>query len=314
MEDLLSPDFQRYNPCFHIKFSQPFDGHEYTTVSTGSNTFARSVCPMTAAQSLFTPMLSQAILQSGISLSFQDNNDFELLNLVAELDDLIATFTKKFWENLTYGSVNWGILPLLSDLESLYHSFSDIFRGGFISSIEDFNSKTFHRSKFRVEGYSNIYGCDYIFDGTLRMRGSFSTSLPENSLGLLQVFLDELGVHPDLRTVWDLVPYSFVVDYLLPIGDLLESLHPRGWFVPKFHFNGSASLVGSMDLISVPSDPNKRGKRLRATCSCYNRRPSITSSFIVDNAYKVSDYKFGLSLRQLFNIGYLTKDFVKDLL
>lgn len=314
MADLLSPSTYRHNPCEHIKFTSPFNGLDYTEKNSGVKSYAESIYPMAIARQLFSSIVDEALASSSLSLEFQDNNDFEILNLIAELDDLIATFTLKFWKEISYGAVNWGILPLISDIRSLVSSYNDIFGGGVYAAVDALSKKRFHKNPINVKGYSSYYQCDYSFQGTLRMRGTFSTTLPSGNIGALALFADELGFHPDLKTVWDLIPFSFVVDYLLPVGDLLESLHPRGWFVPRFSFSGSYSVTGTLTLISKPSEPSYEPSQLTSTASCYMRTTDMTKVFTKDNTFSMSDYKFGLSLRQLFNIGYLSKDFLKELL
>ena len=62
------------------------------------------------------------------------------------------------------------------------------------------------------------------------------------------IALDWLGFHPDLATAWDLIPFSFVIDYLLPIGDYLESFRSGGW-VKTAYFSGWLTLRFKLDLI-----------------------------------------------------------------
>lgn len=39
--------------------------------------------------------------------------------------------------------------------------------------------------------------------------------------------LRSMGVYPSLANLWDIVPYSFMVDWFLPVGDLLSELNTR---------------------------------------------------------------------------------------
>lgn len=34
--------------------------------------------------------------------------------------------------------------------------------------------------------------------------------------------IDSLGLYPNLLRSWDLIPFSFVIDWVLPIGDILD--------------------------------------------------------------------------------------------
>lgn len=47
---------------------------------------------------------------------------------------------------------------------------------------------------------------------------------------VLKVSLKSLGLWPDAYTVWDMVPFSFVADWFLPIGDALEKVQLDDWY------------------------------------------------------------------------------------
>lgn len=311
MDDFVSSD-RSYNPCYSVNVVQPFNGlyrYEY------GNPYVLEryvdVPFLYYHMQTFNECFTRALDELNVQLDFQKNNDFELLNLLGELDDLIATFTLKFWKQLTYGAFNWGILPLISDLKSLSASFDDVFNGGIASAIDSFNEKEYSTYSIKLDGLvPGLPRHTYEFKGKLRLSGSHHVSFPSSSpTTALQLFLDELGVHPDLRTIWDLIPLSFVLDYFLPIGDILESAHPRGWFRPNFYFSGSASLSGELTLkrqlqfeqyaVVYPDDSKSR---------CYTRTQSISSDLSYRDLGLPNNYKFGLSLRQLFNLGYLAKN------
>lgn len=41
--------------------------------------------------------------------------------------------------------------------------------------------------------------------------------------------IQQLGLQPDLYNLWDLIPFSFVIDWILPVGDKLEALQKYTW-------------------------------------------------------------------------------------
>jgi len=50
-------------------------------------------------------------------------------------------------------------------------------------------------------------------------------SLPDYIVGLegsIRALCSSLGLRPGLGTIWELIPFSFVIDWLLPIGSILE--------------------------------------------------------------------------------------------
>jgi len=194
---------------------------------------------------------SQLNLSSYINFSkpdFQQNNSFELLPFLFDLDDTIAMAGKEYWKKLrrkpqsAYGAYTWAVAPLASDAKSLYNTATDIF-GGLERSC---STKPFKRVcpitfQQRCVDSAAIYR---EFVGSLSITGYHSVSPPNNVLDALGVFADEIGFHPDLKTAWDILPLSFVIDYWLPMGDFLESLHPRSWFKPDQTFTGTGTLKG----------------------------------------------------------------------
>lgn len=44
----------------------------------------------------------------------------------------------------------------------------------------------------------------------------------------------ELGIEPNAYVAWDFIPFSFVVDWFLPIGDALDAYTKASHFVPEF--------------------------------------------------------------------------------
>jgi hypothetical protein len=227
--------YTQFNGCNHIKVTSPGSGivgkdsFDTTYVFNYSDVYWAQLVMFKVRERLGEFIKPQ-------KLEFQRNNNFELFTFLADLDGTIAMFTRKFWSQLTYGSVNWGLLPFISDVRSLYSTLEDIFSGRL---MRDFGSlQKLHRA-FPVSVVTN----DYRFVGTAYLNGTMQIA-PPSPLELLQIMLDELGVYPDAKTVWDVIPLSFVADYFLPIGDILESTHPRGWFSPNYAFEGHLTLKG----------------------------------------------------------------------
>lgn len=160
------------------------------------------------------------------------STDFGLLQFLAELDDTLLLFSKRFWASLTYGSFTWGVLPFVSDLKAILETVAEL--SHYLNSLQyedDIN--------IAVDLPVDIYPPEYhflIYKGDARVRKSGTLHFGNMSKQAL-FWLDAIGFHPDLATVWDLVPLSFVVDWLLPVGDFLSSLHQRGW-VKSVAFKG----------------------------------------------------------------------------
>lgn len=173
--------------------------------------------------------------------SFQENNNFEIINFLAEIDDTMAMFSVNFLKSLRnptdgYLATTFGVMPFLNDLKSLYSTLNDIFSGSMADEL---------RNGKRIQSVSPVKFRDPVgqheFEGKLRFNGVITAPAP-TSADLLAIALDEVGLHPDLKSVWDLIPFSFLIDYIYPVGDALEQLHPRGWWKPVLNYSGSYSL------------------------------------------------------------------------
>lgn len=194
-----------------------------------------------------------AIVQYGLSqayigLDFIEDNSFELIPFLMDWDDTMAMFSTKFFKELSYGAVNWGILPLISDLKSLAASL-DAINGKIVSSYEKIVGKRISRRFSWERKFPSPPWFDHFVTGQTSISGYIvgDVTYPDSITSALAVFLDELGINPDMKTIWDIIPLSFVGDYFLPIGDFLESFHPRGWFNPTMEFSGGYSVTASVD-------------------------------------------------------------------
>lgn len=174
---------------------------------------------------------------------------FEILPFLLELDETIAMFTRKFLAQAiknpkgTYGMVTWGIQPFISDLKKLLNDVRNIY--GKMPTIKQ-SIKRMRRVSYKRPWGTHGIPLDIV--GTVRVRGERTFLFPAHA-GRIQKalwLLDQIGFHPDLKTVWDILPYSFAVDYFLPVGDILESLHPRGWIRSSSSFDGTYSFKGQV--------------------------------------------------------------------
>lgn len=63
------------------------------------------------------------------------------------------------------------------------------------------------------------FGATVAKDGvTYSLTGTYQCDF-HNEVQKLWYQLDQLGLQPNLQNIWDMVPYSFVVDWFLPLGD-----------------------------------------------------------------------------------------------
>lgn len=138
---------------------------------------------------------------------------------------------------------NLGVVPLVADAETLKQNLLDFFdeaskrarkierarrriRKGINASVVRDNAQAgieytdklfgspsgFDMSCWEFSAVYNVQVRDHI-----TVAGSYASSNP------LAWALDNAGLYPDLHTLWNGLPFSFLVDYVIPVGDTLES-------------------------------------------------------------------------------------------
>jgi hypothetical protein len=288
---LVDGHYKTLNSCQHGKMITP--GYaQYEWGDTYSGSFLEWVFESRGL------IYSKAVEGGYLQLDFQENNNFELIPFLADWDATIAMFCKNFLKKLSYGSVTWGILPFISDFKSLLASLGDINDGILKSYDKIIGKRISRRCPFQFE-FMHV-GMILTVTGSLNYQGYLDgdLSMPSNIFDAALMLLDELGVHPDLKTVWDVIPLSFVADYFLPIGDILETAHPRGWFRPTMRIVGGHSVKCKVSMRA----PGGYLDGFGGTYSWYDRRPGLLdlpSRAPVDPKFQTPD------LKELFNTLYL---------
>lgn len=171
------------------------------------------------------------------------SSKFGIIQFLAELDDTIALFTTRFWKELSYGSFTWGVIPFVNDVKALLETISKLSAN--LDSLKYEKVTPIHS-----KGETSMAKWDV--SGMAHHTGFLSYAQHANDA---QVLLDRLGLHPDLATAWDLIPLSFLIDYILPVGNLLESISGRGW-VDTLTFNGWTTYKLTIDREVKVHTPN----------------------------------------------------------
>lgn len=114
-----------------------------------------------------------------------------------------------------YLAIEYGILPTVDDLKSIFRSCTRL-----RPKVDSFGSrhvKAGHDCSITVQ--------DVQYQLEQRIKIAFHDE--DSGLKILLNRLDDLGALPTLSNLWDLVPYSFVVDWFAQVGDLLERIDMR---------------------------------------------------------------------------------------
>lgn len=117
-------------------------------------------------------------------------------------------------------AIQYGVKPTLSEIYGATEALSELPRETWRVSAKGTVTEN-EKGEFRVLP-DNSSAIGYLATAETK-RGGFTRidAVPDNDLF---ISLASIGVTNPLVVVWELVPVSFVVDWLLPVGDYLESL------------------------------------------------------------------------------------------
>jgi len=166
----------------------------------------------------------------------------------------------------------FGVKPLLSDFNNVraaigrYESLSARLRKGtrLFGVVVDSNTESQTGITFSTSAFGDQYlKGDYTVTTKKVTTASVLRSLkPDTKLSELdlamRVLKDSLGLRIDGSTIWEKIPYSFVVDYVFPFQRAIEST--RGYVYPSDIFNDSDHCV------TVKQTSRLSGKMYYAFC------------------------------------------------
>lgn len=115
-----------------------------------------------------------------------------------------------------YLGYEYGIMPTISDLETLRDAVLNTAKPYFDSN--NYQVVTAGHSASRSNSVSDV---------TLTNRIKIAINPSDGRLNALSERLRDIGTFPSVDNLWDLVPYSFVIDWFINVGDMLESLDDR---------------------------------------------------------------------------------------
>lgn len=109
-----------------------------------------------------------------------------------------------------YLSLHYGVLPTVSDIEDVWEACSR-------------SAKRTKDGKFRLAyaGDTQWIPSDLV-DLKVEQHLKLAVDANDSTLTSIGARLDNIGLCPKLSNLWDLVPFSFAVDWLVDVGDFLE--------------------------------------------------------------------------------------------
>lgn len=181
-----------------------------------------------------------------------DRIQTNMISFLADLRDPSSLVLKlRNLRNLkTYANalltVKYGILPTVSDLKEIVNAFQAtkpyLDKNGF---------ETYSASHVVEDQFA-----DYI-SGDLRQQIKIAIKNEDRGLLALSEGLNSIGLMPNFSNIWDLVPYSFALDWFVGVGDLLERVDTdmRLSTLDIRYCTMSRKLTMQMDLSKMPNSP-----------------------------------------------------------
>lgn len=238
---------------------------------------------------------------------------FSLANNLLEIGDAGELFKKmsrliikqKEFE-FRYLDYKFGIAPLYGDLVTLRNNclgIQDAIRK--MRSLNGIKQRFSHRlgtaSVVFPEGYPQYHGITThgSLVGPARTNGILTVGLPpiNDLLSNIQVILDVIGGHLDILTLYDATPFTWLLDWIIPIGDYLERLVDRRYIKPELTLiRGSVSIAVSGKLTfyqgSVEGYPNFQRKLCAEFSTKYYRREALSLPTFLENLADIPHPRF----------------------
>lgn len=188
---------------------------------------------------------------------------------------------------------NWlqfqfGVLPVIHTVQDAYNVASRAQNNGLFrltSSVEYTNSRGSH------VGWSDGY--KLIANGSSR---SWKRCRCYRYLSKKDIYNHMLRTNP-VEAAWDAIPYSFLLDWFIPIGDYLKQFGYLDTYVTSGCNSFCSGQTSEYSLEWVDQNGNVRSKRTRAKYDNFNFRRSVDNSlkYSMSLSDAINKSKLGLS-------------------
>jgi hypothetical protein len=155
-------------------------------------------------------------------------NNVNMLEFFAGLKNPASLVPKlknlKFLKGIAneYLKVSFGVLPTISDLEEVHGAFRRI-----RPSVDIHGNRTSYAAYTASATLNDV-------EHTLEQRVKVAVASNDRELTSLASQLDNIGVLPKLSNIWELIPFSFVIDWFINVGNYIESVELQNRIV---HFD-----------------------------------------------------------------------------
>lgn len=156
-----------------------------------------------------------------IAMKATENLNANQVNMIAFVRDIMRPWElipklknlrslKTLSENFLI--LDYGILPTISDLQEIFEALRK-------------HAPYVDRNGFKC-GYASHFDESSNETVTFELEQRIKVAVDNTDLGLLSIVnrIDTMGFLPTCKNLWDLIPFSFVIDWFLDIGEFLERI------------------------------------------------------------------------------------------
>lgn len=162
-----------------------------------------------------------AVDYGDLAAKASENFNANQVNMIAFLRDLrrpqeLIPKLHEMWrlKNMAdnYLTINYGILPTIDDLNSIVAA---------LKGVKPYLDRNGYQTVSAGHSATSVVGVV-----TFDLEQHVKVAVGNEDHGLLDLVnkIDSLGFLPTMENIWDLIPYSFVVDWFLDIGGLLARI------------------------------------------------------------------------------------------
>lgn len=196
------------------------------SISTGSASIPqiRSVIDSLAEDPSMKDSFLETVHFGDLAMTASQSVNRNPVNMIAFLKDLrrpkelipkLKNLRKLKTHAGNYLGMNYGILPTIDDIRHIIEALKK-------------RMPYFDRNGFSVYTASHVLsGNNGIVDQTLTQRVKLAIENEDSELQALASRYESSGFALTLENVWDLIPYSFVLDWFIDIGGFLERVDTR---------------------------------------------------------------------------------------
>lgn len=181
-----------------------------------------------------------------------------LINTVRDVKDLLKALKRKeTGESIrkaadVHAGYNFGVSPLIGDISTVFnlrtivhkrlqHLKRNKGKWARAGSLTRYSSSAEHSPYFYMEGFAldekislRLIHSEYKIHSQARIKNDLSWV--DDWEGWVRAFLSTTGFNNPAAVIWEATPFSWAVDYLLPVGDYLSTMsfqQIEGWNIKR---------------------------------------------------------------------------------